>query len=253
MKIPEKLVPLLLGLVVVAAFLVGRLQAQVEFLKGGSSSGSSLAQNTGQQAGQGTEPVVGQKAEVQGAQEGQPLSDEQWQRVVSGAVAEKGEAGAPVTVVEFTDYQCPFCERFFNETYSQLEDEYIKTGKVRYLIRDFPLPFHGNAVAAAMAARCAGDQNSYWELHDELFKGQSDWSSGDPTDTFVEYAGNVGIDTSTFSACLAEQKYKDAVDADYALAQELGAGGTPAFFINGKLLVGAQPFSAFQKEIDSNL
>jgi protein-disulfide isomerase len=252
MKVPEKLIPLLLGLVVVAAFLLGRMQAQVEFLKN-SGQTPSLVQNTGQQADTGSAPAVEEKVDAEGTQAGQPLTDEQWQKVLTDPAAERGQANAPVTIVEFSDYQCPFCSRYISDAYTQIDEQYIQTGKVRYLFRDFPLPFHANAVVSAMAARCAGDQGKYWEMHDVLFEKQDDWASGDPSETFAGYARDLALDVATFSASLAGENYKAEIDADYALAQEVGVGGTPGFFINGKLLVGAQPFSAFQKEIEANL
>lgn len=90
--------------------------------------------------------------------------------------AVKGDANAPVTIIEFTDYQCPFCSRHFEQTFGQIESEYIDTGKVKYVVRDFPLGFHPNAQKAAEAAECAGDQGRYWEMHDQLFSNQGEWS-----------------------------------------------------------------------------
>ena len=87
-----------------------------------------------------------------------------------------GSANATITLIEFTDYQCPFCSRHFNQTYEQIKKDYIDTGKVKFYLRDFPLGFHPNAQKAAEAARCAGDQGKYWEMHDALFKNQSEWS-----------------------------------------------------------------------------
>lgn len=249
MNIPKKTVPFIVVLLLVAAFFFGRYQGQNELLRGGQSVGQTLPAQTGGE-------IAGQQAGTQGqAPQGQEvvLNEEQWNSVISKVAAEKGSKDAPVTVVEFTDYQCPFCARYFADTMPQVEENYVDTGKVRYLTRDFPLPFHGNAQAAAQAARCAGDQGKYWEMHDALFDNQGEWSDVDPRESFVSYASTLGLDSNSFTDCLDSEKYKEAVEEDLALAQQLGVGGTPGFFINGKLLVGAQPFSAFQQTIDAEL
>ncbi len=251
MKLPEKTTPLLLVLLIAAAFLIGRYQGQLELLKGGSTSGTRTVQQPTTQQGIQPGTQQGQDPNAQLPPQTQ-LTDDQWQNLLAFPVAAKGDDSAPVTIVEFTDYQCPYCSQYFTSTYPQINEQYINTGKVRYMVRDFPLPFHGNAAIAAQAARCAGDGGKYWEMHEVLFEKQEDWSSGNPTETFTSYAGDIGINTGSFSDCLSSEKYKQAVDDDLELAQQLGVGGTPGFFINGKLLVGAQPFSAFETEIESN-
>ncbi len=249
MKIPSKVVPVLFVLLLAAVFLLGRYQGQVELLKGGTT-GQALPAQTGGSQQLGSQ--IGQTGETVGAPAA-TLTDDQWNDLLSTVAATKGDDSASVTMVEFTDYQCPFCSRHFNDTQPQIESEYISTGKVKYVVRDFPLPFHGNAHEAAQVARCAGDQGSYWEMHDVLFEKQQDWSNGDPTDTFVSYAGDLGLDSGSFSSFLSSEKYKAAVDADIKAAQQYGVSGTPGFFVNGKLLVGAQPFSAFQQAIDAEI
>src|SRR3972149_530771 len=249
MKIPEKLVPLLVGVLILVVFFLGRLQAQNELLKKGVSSQGSVKGESPVQGqpgtGQGTTQEVKLDVEGQGGTEGKFLTDEQLKKVLAAPAATKGQDGAPVTIVEFTDYQCPFCSRHFIETMPQIEKDYISSGKVRYLLRDYPLPFHGNATAAAMAARCAGDQGKYWEMHDVLFEKQDEWADAvDGGDTFSGYAKTLGLNSPTFSSCLSQKNHKVAIDADYALAQELGVSGTPGFFINGKLVVGALPYSS---------
>ena len=247
MKVPEKIIPLLFVLLLVAAFLLGRYQGQIELLRGGvspqTSSGQSVAQ--GIQTGSQTNPApetTGGKVTV--------ISDDLWNEVLADPAASRGSENAPVTMVEFTDYQCPFCERHFTDTQPQIEQNYIDTGKVRYLIRDMPLPIHPNAPAAAYAARCSADQGKYWEMHDLLFQKQTEWSSGNTEELFSGYAGDVGLDVNLFTSCLSDGKYKKAVDADMALAQKVGVGGTPAFVINKELIIGAQPFAVFQQAIE---
>jgi protein-disulfide isomerase len=155
--------------------------------------------------------------------------------------------------VEFTDYQCPFCKQAYETTYPQIMSEYVDVGKVRYLIRDLPLSFHPNAKPAALAARCAGDQGKYLEMHDTLFTNQEEWINlSDPGEEFKGYAQELGL-SGEFASCYDEDRYGDVIDDDVALANSVGATGTPTFFINGKPLIGAQPYSAFQAAIEAEL
>jgi protein-disulfide isomerase len=245
MTIPDKTAPVLFVLLVAAAFLIGRYQAQIELLKSDVSTGT---QNSGQQNAKVAEPA------------GQPtnqgpvaLTDEQWNGLIEGAIASRGSENAPVLMVEFTDYQCPYCSRYYTETYLQIIKDYVDTGKVRYMIHDFPLPFHQNANAAAIAARCAGEQGKYWDMHAKLFTKQQDWSTGDPKEKFISYAGEIGLNSTSFSTCYGSGKFNNAIQQDVSLAQQYGVGGTPGFFINKTPIVGAQPFSIFKQEIDKAL
>lgn len=161
----------------------------------------------------------------------------------------KGNPDAPITIVEFSDYECPFCQRFYLTTYQQLKEKYIDTGKVNLVYRDFPLNFHQNAQKAAEAAECAGEQGKYYEMHDLLFeKGVSEG-----IDSFKEYASEIGLNREEFDQCLDSGEMRDEVLKDLADGQSLGISGTPSFIINGKTLVGAQPIEAFEKEIESIL
>jgi protein-disulfide isomerase len=166
-----------------------------------------------------------------------------------------GAADAPVTIVEFTDFQCPFCSRHFLETYPQIKADYVDTGKVRYVFMDFPLSsIHPQAQLAAEAARCAGDQDAYLEMHDILFGRQGEWSGrDDAADIFIGYAQELGLDTATFTECLNSGVHESAVLADLQEGARVGVDGTPAFFINGAFVSGAQPFEVFQQTIDSFL
>ncbi len=165
-----------------------------------------------------------------------------------------GEDSAPVTIVEFTDYQCPFCSRFAEETHGKIVDTYVTTGKVKYIVRDLPLPFHPHAQEAAEAARCAGDQGKYMEMYDELFVNQKAWAEATKViDIYTGYAGEIGLNIAVFSECLSSGTKTEAVKADLALAEELGINGTPSFVINGKILVGAQPFENFKAVIEAEL
>jgi protein-disulfide isomerase len=164
----------------------------------------------------------------------------------------KGLDNAPVTIVEFSDFQCSFCGRFFHQVLPQIEEEYIKTGKVKFVYRDFPLSFHQYAQKAAEAAECADEQGKFWEYHNILFQKQTEWSSGGIS-KLKEYAQNLGLDTGKFNECLDSGKYKSEVQKDFMDGSSYGVSGTPAFFINGIKVVGAQPFSAFQQIIEEEL
>ncbi|MEW5896813.1 MAG: DsbA family protein [Nanoarchaeota archaeon] len=163
--------------------------------------------------------------------------------------AVKGDKNAPVTIVEFSDYQCPFCQKFYTETFPQIEEKYIKTGKVKFVYRDFPLNFHQNAQKAAEAAECAGEQGKYYEMHNKLFEEGVDGG----IDAFKQYAQDLKLDIAKFNQCLDSGKMKTEVQKDLQDGQSLGVSGTPAFFINGKEVVGAQPFSVFGQIIEQEL
>jgi protein-disulfide isomerase len=162
-----------------------------------------------------------------------------------------GDPDAPITIVEFTDYQCPFCSRHFLETYPQIVADYVETGQVRYVFMDFPLSsIHPQAQLAAEAARCAGDQDAYVSMHDALFAHQEEWNGRDDAGTiFAGLAAELGLDVADFTACLDSRTHEAAVLADLEEGVRLGVDGTPAFFLNGNLLSGAQPYSAFQEVI----
>ncbi|HCW32277.1 MAG: DSBA oxidoreductase [Candidatus Peregrinibacteria bacterium GW2011_GWE2_39_6] len=165
-----------------------------------------------------------------------------------------GDENAPITVIEFSDYQCPFCKRFVDESFPQIEENYIKTGKVKLIFRDYPLPFHANAKIAAVAVECAGNQDAYYVMHDALFAGSEEWSSlPDPSEIFQTYAMNIGLDAAQFSQCLSTQATASEVEQDLADAMSYGVDGTPTFFINGQKLVGAQPYSVFENIFNSLL
>lgn len=166
--------------------------------------------------------------------------------------AMKGDVKAPVTIIEFSDYECPFCKRHFEETYPQIMEKYVDTGKVNYVFRDFPLGFHAKAKPAANAAECIREQGGdemYFEYHDVLFNNQSAMS----IDDLKGYAAEFDIDQAQFDSCVDEGKYNSEVDKDIADGMKYGVRGTPAFFINGAVLSGAQPFSAFEAVIESEL
>src|SRR4029078_3664107 len=179
------------------------------------------------------------------ARQGEPDANTAYRAEVKGAPV-KGAKDALVTIVQFSDFQCPFCSRV-EPTINQVMKEY--TVKVPVAWRDLPLPFHPNAMPAAIAARAAGDQGKYWEMHDKIFADQQHMDR----ETYEKYAGELGLNMGKFKAALDAQKGKESIDADAAAGGKIGARGTPAFFINGKFLSGAQPFEAFKAKIDEEL
>jgi len=159
-----------------------------------------------------------------------------------------GPENAPITLIEFGDYQCSYCRAWFLNTYPQLMTAY--QGKIRFVYRDFPLSsIHANASPAAEAADCAGEQGKYYPFHDKLFNGGLSLGS----DTYLKYASDLGLDVTKFKGCIDTNKYQAAVEANYEFAYTMGITSTPTFFINGLALVGAQSFAVFKQVIDQEL
>ncbi len=164
------------------------------------------------------------------------------------------EGSGKVTVVEFSDFQCPFCKSFWSTTYKDLKTKYIDTGKITFIYRHFPLSnIHQNAEKAAEAGECAGRQGKFFEYHDILFsKSQSD-GKGLNVNELKSYAVNLGLDTARFNTCLDGGEATAVVAVDQAEGQRVGVTGTPSFVVNGKLIVGAEKLSAFEQAIDTAL
>jgi protein-disulfide isomerase len=171
-----------------------------------------------------------------------------------------GSENAKVTVIEFSDYQCPFCRKYWTESYSQLKSDYIDTNKIKYVFRDFPLNFHPGAKLAAIAANCIGEQKGnegYFEFHDIVFSEQNKKGSGTiqfGEEDVMSWVDKIeGINKEEFNECYNDPNQKSEVEADFAAGAKAGVSGTPSFFINGKLLVGAQPYSVIKAEIEKAL
>jgi protein-disulfide isomerase len=161
-----------------------------------------------------------------------------------------GEEDAPVIMIEFTDYQCPFCGRFYSQTLGQIKSEYVETGKVKLYIKDFPLDsIHPQARPAANAARCAAEQDKFWEYHNLLFENQQSLSDVN----YKKWAADLGLDEEQFSSCYDDRKYDDAITADFTQGSAAGIRGTPGFIINGQIISGAQPFENFKQIIEAAL
>lgn len=170
-----------------------------------------------------------------------------------GHLPVKGKDNAKVTVVEFADFQCPFCERFFKDTESQLIKDYVDSGKAKFAFRHYA--FLGQeSTWAAQASECANEQGKFWEYHDYLYNHQGPENSGAfAKDKLVGFAQALGLNTDQFKTCLESDKYASKVSSDLADGQKVGVNGTPATFVNGKLVSGAQPYANFKTLIDAEL
>lgn len=238
---------ILLGSVILAASMFYNAKLIMKKLDEGGAVKST--QNTVQQAAPAPSPAQapGQPAAPVSVpdREGQPVT---------------GNKNAKVTVVEFAEFQCPFCKRYFDDAYKQVKAKYIDTGKIKYVYRHFPLAFHQNAEIAGVAAECANRQGKFWEYHDILFaKGAGD-GTGLSLEDLKKYGDELGLNRGTlgfkrnqFSQCLDNKETLQAVKDDNNAGLAAGVSGTPTFVINGKLLVGAQPFTAFEQAIEAAL
>jgi len=173
-----------------------------------------------------------------------------------------GNPDAPITIIEFTDFQCPFCARFHTQTLPLILEEYIEQGKVKLVVRDFPIQsIHPNAVPAAVASECANEQGKVKEMHDMLFYNQNEWNRQETVDAlslFSQYAAEIQLEQETFDSCLTSGKYIEEIKKDLDDGRDYGVSGTPGFFIgNDQIgyveLKGAQPFDSFKKIIDAQL
>lgn len=240
----NKLVPVLVVLLIVAAFLIGSLYTKVQlYEKDGSVVGSNT--NTGGNA------VAPQVAPPPAPPAGPVDID------ISG-ISVLGNKDAKVAIIEFTDYQCPFCKSFHDNAFAQAKKEYIDTGKVQYMVRDFPLfQIHPQAEKAAQAANCASDQNKYFEYGDTLFKNQQSLQITD----LKKYAVDLGLNAQQFDACLDSGKHAQKVKNDVSEGDKVGVSGTPASFVGtikgntftGTMISGAVPFATLKAELDKLL
>lgn len=228
--------PILVILLVIVAFLAGMFWTKIRYVGPGKAP-EGAAQ---------TSPSPG------APQEGATLNEDQINKIVSGGAATKGKENAPVTIVEFSEYQCPYCGRYVAEAYPQILEEY--EDQIYYIFHDYPLSFHPHAQKLAEVARCAGDQNQYWEMHDLIFENQEEWSSKQNIDVDIDsFVTQLGLNKEEFDDCLDSGKYTQAVNDSIELGTEVGVQGTPTFFINGQKLVGARPYADFKAIIDAEL
>lgn len=226
--------PILIVLLLVSSFLLGAMTTKLSGNSGGSqnNAGTQGTPNTPEQ------PAPGAKVDVE-----------------IGHLPVLGDDSAKVTVIEFSDFQCPFCKQWVDQTKDQFIKDYVDTGKVKFAYRQYPIPqLHPNAQKAAEASECANDQDKFWDYHDLLFETQNAWANlPDPASQFSTYATQLGLDQGTFDSCMSSGKHTEAVTEDITAGSTAGVSGTPTFFINGISLVGAQPYDAFKTMIDQEL
>jgi protein-disulfide isomerase len=234
--------PILIILLAIAAFYSGYATSEIKNLKGGSAT---------------PPPTTAAAANVTGAPAAAPTEDTSPKKV--------SMSDAPVTLIEFSDYECPFCKQYFTQTYSQLKKDYVDTGKVKIVFRNLPLSFHQNAHKEAEAALCAKDQGGdevYWKFHDEVFTKTTSNGLGLALTELPVIANDVGINGDTLQKCLDDGKFTKKVDDDLAYSSTVGASATPTFFVGksdssgtilGTPLVGAQPYATFKSTIDKLL
>lgn len=231
----NKFIPILVVLLIGASFFAGSLWTKVNYLE---DDNQQVKPTLAPAQPEKEAPVV--------------LGEADQVEIEANSVAVKGKKDAPITIVEFSEYQCPYCARYVEETYTQLMAEY--GDQIYYIFHDYPLPFHQHAQQTAVAARCAGEQGKYWEYHDLLFEKNEDWSAKTKIEADLKsYAQSLGLNTNQFSTCLNSDKYDQAIKDDLALGAKVGVSGTPTFFINGTMLVGAQPFASFKRIIEESL
>lgn len=166
----------------------------------------------------------------------------------------QGDPNARVWIIEASDFQCPFCKSFHDETYPLILRDYVKTGKARLAYLNFPLSMHPHAEQAAEAAMCASAQDRFWPMHDSLFASQPRWAERtDATPVFDTLAVEVGVDTAAWHRCTTSHAMKPLIDADKSRSAANGVQATPSFFIGSQLVAGAQPYANFKAAIDSAL
>jgi protein-disulfide isomerase len=215
------------------AFVIGLFAG---YLIWGRSMAAAAANNAA------ANPAANQPAAIQSPQ---PVTR---YKVDDGGNPAIGPKDAPITIIEFSDYQCPYCLKWNTEVYQRLLQAY--PNKIRFVYRDFPLySIHPEAGPAAEAADCAGEQGRYYDFHDKLFSGELELSAA----AYIQYATELGLDLAKFNDCISSHRSKAEVTADYQYASNLGVRSTPTFFINGIALIGAQPFENFQQIIDKEL
>jgi protein-disulfide isomerase len=166
----------------------------------------------------------------------------------------EGSANAPVWVIEVSDFQCPFCRQFHDDSYGELKRAYVDSGKVRIAYVNFPLSMHRNAYAASESAMCAAAQDKFWQMHDALFVTQKQWEAqAAPQHLFDSLAVAQGVALASFQKCVATHVTKPLIDADIDRATKQGVESTPTFLIGGVMVTGAQPLANFRRAIDSAL
>lgn len=234
----------LVVLLIIASYFFGSYTAKLQFSKASTGVNNQVAQQQAQA------PIQPQ----QQAQQPPPSIDGKKVEIEAGKLPVRGNSSAKVTLVEFADFRCPFCEKFYTDVEQQLVKDYIDTGKVKLSYRHYA--FLGEAsLVAANASECANEQNKFWEMHDYLYENQPSESDTSlyTTEKLTQVAGTLGVNTAQFKSCLDGKKYDQNVKGDLSAGQTAGVQGTPTVFVNGVAIVGAQPYTAFKTAIDNAL
>jgi protein-disulfide isomerase len=163
----------------------------------------------------------------------------------------KGSESAPVEITEYADYQCPFCQTFATLQMPTIEERLIRTGRLRWRYRDFPLQQHEFARLAAHSAACADEQGKYWEQHDRIYEGQGEWSTGDADDHFRDYARAIGLDLARYDECMQSGKYAGRIQASVEEGAKAGVSSTPTLLVGGRLYQGRIDSDAIRRLVDS--
>lgn len=185
-----------------------------------------------------------------------PTPQVDYRDLVKSFAGSEGSDSAAVTVVEFSDYQCPFCRRAFEDAVKGIREDYVKTGKVKLYYKDFPLSFHPDAPKAANAARCAGEQGKYFDMHDKIYAGQGPAELGTVAinaSVYFTYAKELKLNEAQFKTCVDSDKYAAQVQTDLNQGIAAGVSGTPTFFVNNQQIVGAQPYAVIKQAIEAEL
>ena len=237
-----------------AAILIGSLIIAVSILVAGGVI---------RLAGVNSGLSLGSQSQTAGTQNGSPTpsANPRISGVTAGNLPVLGDSNAKVTVVEFADYRCPFCEQFFTDSYPQIKKDYIDTGKIKFAFRDFPFlpnpasdPTDNESANSANAARCANEQGKFWDYHDYLYSHQgSEDAVTFSKDNLKKFAVSLGLNADQFNQCVDSNKYAQAVTDDLNAGKGYGVNGTPTIFVNGLEVVGAEPYSVFQQIIDQEL
>jgi protein-disulfide isomerase len=197
-----------------------------------------------------------QRPQPQAQQQAAPAQPEKVS-LKGGGAHMLGKSDAPLVLIEYTDYQCPFCKRFYDGTFVEIKKNLIDTGKVRFISRNMPLPFHAHAKKAAQAAFCAGEQAKYWEMRDALFKNQNKLED----EATTGYAKELALKADVFKSCMDDERSAKEVSDEAAYAGSIGITGTPTFvlgrpkgdLVEGRKIVGAQPYAAFETQVNELL
>lgn len=232
--LPKTWTPILMVLLLIASFLLGMLMTKVQYLQ----NNNPTVPTTGQQQAGTAQPSVAP---------GTPVN------VSVGNLPPLGNKDAKVKVVEFADFQCPFCKQWETSVWPSLKRDYIDTGKIAFYWRDYPFLGQESNYSAS-AARCANDQGKFWDFHDYLYNNQAQENSGAfSKDNLKKFAATMGLNTDQFNSCLDADKDAKAYQQDLSEGQKAGVNGTPTVFVNGVPVVGAQPYDTFKQAIDAAL